>query len=261
MGKTFGQLGPALKVAALSLTVAMGGLTTLGATSAIAQGAKKPQNAWVKLCNKQQVPKRGADGKVARAADGKVQVEVKDMCLTHHERIDGRTGLVLVSAAIRQLQGSKERTLLLMVPLGMALQPGVKAAIYSPAQWAEAIAGKQIDAKAIKPMKLNYTMCHASGCFAEMPADDNLVTALKKGGGLMVGAMNAVGRPVVLPVDLTGFTKALDGKPVDNKLYAAARKKAMSQIYQNRQRAIADLRKRQQAAQRLKQLEEERKKE
>ncbi|MEM1305968.1 MAG: invasion associated locus B family protein [Pseudomonadota bacterium] len=219
-----------------------------GADAQTAGASKEPQNAWVKLCNKQPFPKRDAAGKLKPGANGRVESEVKDVCLTHHERIDGRSGVVLVSAAIRQIQGEDKKSLLLMVPLGMALPPGVKAAVYTPAQWKEAQAGKKLDEGAISPIQLKYTMCQATGCFAEIPADDKLIQSLKSGGGLMVGAMNMIGRPIILPVDLTGFTKAYDGGPVDSKLYAEARQRAMQQIFARRKQLIEEERKKRAAA-------------
>ncbi|MEO0728994.1 MAG: invasion associated locus B family protein [Pseudomonadota bacterium] len=227
---------------------AMLSVATVPSAKAQQKASAEQQNAWVKLCNKQAFPKRDDKGKLVPGQNGRVATETKDVCLTHHERIDGRTGVVLVSAAIRQIAGSDKKSLLLMVPLGMAIQPGVKAAIYTPAQWKEAQAGKKLDAGSIKPIQLKYTMCQATGCFAEIPADDKLVGDLKSGGGLMVGAMNLIGRPIILPVDLTGFTKAYDGKAVDNKLYAQARQRAMQQIAQRRKEMIEAERKRRAAA-------------
>ena len=61
------------------------------------QGDGKPQSAWVKLCEKSPLVKKDKDGKDVK--------EEKNICLTHHERLDGNSGMVLVSAAIRQVEG------------------------------------------------------------------------------------------------------------------------------------------------------------
>ena len=55
---------------------------------------KSPQDAWVKLCAK--APSLQEEGKE------------ENVCLTHHERIDGNTGRVLVSAAIREVEGKDQ---------------------------------------------------------------------------------------------------------------------------------------------------------
>ena len=54
-------------------------------------------SAWVKLC--ETPSSRNPD------AFGKEQVVGKYTCLTHHERIDGKTAAVLVAAGVRSVQG------------------------------------------------------------------------------------------------------------------------------------------------------------
>jgi invasion protein IalB len=111
------------------------------APAAAAPAAGAPtgaQSAWVKLCEKAQVPKRGPDGKELKAADGKEVIEEKNICLVHHEKIDGNTGMVIVSAAVRQVEGDAKQHLMVMVPLGMAIPPGIRAAVYSKDMWAKA---------------------------------------------------------------------------------------------------------------------------
>jgi invasion protein IalB len=208
-------------------------LVAAGAMPVLAQEKKAPQSAWVKLCETAKVQTRGADGKP--------KAENKDICLTHHERLDGNTGMVIVSAAIRQVSGQDKASLMIMTPLGMALQPGVRAAVYTTEQWKMAQENKKVDETKLSPIRLKYSLCHPAGCTAEIEATADLVDSLKKGGGLMVLAINAAGQPIGFPVPLTGFTAAHDGKPVDNKLYAQERGKLMAQI-RERQRKLAEAR-------------------
>jgi invasion protein IalB len=170
---------------------------------AAAKGGKKgEQSAWVKLCEKAPNvvdPKKGA----------------LNVCLTHHERLDGNSGRVLVSAAIRQVEGQDKQALMVMVPLGMALPPGV-----------------QVKVDDNKPVKLQYTLCHAAGCTAEAEATPTIIDEMKKGKQVVVAAINLAGKAIGFPVPLTGFNKALTGKPVDNEKYKEARKRLMLQIRQ-----------------------------
>ncbi|MGI9524186.1 MAG: invasion associated locus B family protein [Hyphomicrobiaceae bacterium] len=200
---------------------------------------KRPQSAWVKLCEKAKVPQRGKDGK-------RTTVE-RDICLTHHERLDGSTGRVIVSAAIRQVAGQKKPSLMVMVPLGMAIQPGLKAAVYSAKQWKLAQQKKPVNDKELKAIGLRYNLCHIGGCTAEIIAPDGLVDSMRKGGGLMVLALAANGRPAAFPIPLTGFTAALKGKPVDNKAYSKARAQLMGQIRERMRQRIAAQRAKQNA--------------
>lgn len=192
-----------------------------------AEGQK--QSAWVKLCEKSPLVRHDKEGKEVK--------EEKNICLTHHERLDGNSGMVLVSAAIRQVEGSDKDHLMIMVPLGMAIPPGLKAAVYTKDQWAKAAKNEQVDDKELKPIDLKFSLCHSSGCTAETDATKDIVDQMKAGGGIMVLAMNAQAQPIGFPVPLDGFTEAFAGKPVDNDEYKKARGQLMAQIRQRQQEA------------------------
>jgi invasion protein IalB len=201
----------------------------------VAGGANQPsptvdaasKSAWVKLCEKAPLVKKDKDGKEIK--------EEKNLCLTHHERLDGNTGMVLVSAAIRQIEGQEKQSLMIMVPLGMAIPPGIRAAIYSKEQWAAVQKNEKIDEKALKPIELKYSLCHPAGCTAETEATKDITDQMAAGGGIMVLAMNAAAQPVAFPVPLDGYVEASAGAPVDNKKYAEARGALMGQIRQRQQ--------------------------
>ncbi len=199
------------------------------AKGAAAAGADK-KSAWVKLCEKAPFNHKDKDGKDVK--------EEKNICLTHHERLDGSTGMVMVSAAIREIEGSDKKSLMIMVPLGMALPPGLRAAVYTKDQWAKAAKNEKIDEKSLKPVALRFSLCHAAGCTAEVEATSEIVEQMKTGGGIMVIAMNAGAQPIGFPVPLDGFAEAYAGKPVDNKEYAKARGQLMAQIRERQQAAL-----------------------
>lgn len=210
----------------MAVCVAAVGLSAAPLADAWAQN-KPPagkQTAWVKLCEKTQLKRA--------TADGKTKDVTKDICLTHHERLDGNTGMVVVSAALRVVDKQERPTVMIMVPLGMAIPPGVKAAVYTKDQWERARNKKKVADKELKPISLKYTLCHPAGCTAEAPAPDGLVKSMQNGGGLMVLALNAAGRPVAFPVPLIGFKEAHAGKPVDSKKYGQARAALMQNIRQ-----------------------------
>jgi invasion protein IalB len=208
-----------------------------------AKGAAAPaqQTAWVKLCEKAALQHKDKEGKDVK--------EEKNICLTHHERLDGNTGMVLVSAAIRQIEGLDKQHLMIMVPLGMAIPPGVKAAVYNKEQWEKAQKNEKIDEKQLRPLDLRYSLCHPAGCTAEVEASKDMVEAMKSGGGLMVLAMNATAQPVAFPVPLDGFNSAHAGAPVDNKAYAQARGQLMQQIRQRHAELVKQQQEKQAAGQ------------
>jgi invasion protein IalB len=164
-----------------------------------ADANKEEQSAWVKLCEK-----------APNITDPKQELNV---CLTHHERLDGATGRVLVSAAIREVEGQKQKALMVMVPLGMALPPGV-----------------QVKVDENEPIKLQFTLCHAAGCTAETEATPKIIDEMKSGKQVVVAAINLAGKAIGFPVPLVGFPKALAGPPVDNEKYKEARKRLMLAI-------------------------------
>jgi invasion protein IalB len=190
----------------------------------------KPQSAWVKLCEKAKIPKKGADGK-----DG---FDEKSICLTHHERLDGNTGMVMVSAALRQVEGAEKQHLMIMVPLGMAIPPGVRAAVYPKELWEKVTKNEKIDEKALKPFDLKYTLCHPAGCTAEAEAPKEIVEQMRAGGGIMVLAMNAAAQPIAFLVPLEGFATTHAGAPVDSAVYSKARSQLMQQIAARREELI-----------------------
>lgn len=172
-----------------------------------AQAAPVPkaaeQSAWVKVCEPVTFKTAGKEDK-------------KSVCITHHERLDANTGLVLVSATIRQIEGQPKPSLIVMLPLGMALLPGAQLKVDEDAE----------------VVKLPFTLCHPAGCTAEVEAAPEFIAKLRGGKSLMVAAMNTSGSPLGFPVPLTGFGPALDGAPIDPKAYADARKGLMEVIKQ-----------------------------
>jgi invasion protein IalB len=198
-----------------------------GATPAASAPAGK-QSAWVKLCEKATMNKKVGEGK-----DAKDVKEEKNICLTHHERLDGNTGMVIVSAAIREIEGNDKKQFMIMVPLGMAIPPGMKAAVYSKEMWDKAAKNEAVDEKLLKPVELKFSLCHSAGCTAEVEATKEIVDSMKAGGGLMVLALNAGAQPIGFPIPLDGFPEAYGGKPVNNAEYSEARKELMGRIRQN----------------------------
>jgi len=183
------------------------------AANAEKKGAAKTEDgsAWVKLCEEQTL-KKNEEGAEAK----KVNV-----CLTHHERFHPNTGQPLISAAIRVLDNPKQETLMIMVPLGRLLQQGIMM---------------KVDENT--PLKMNYSYCTALGCVAEVPASSEILNSMKKGGNLIIGTVDVARKRVAFKVPLGGFTRALDGPPIDRKIYADARKAMFQEIRARQEKLI-----------------------
>ena len=178
-----------------------------------AQGGGGQEGSWVKLCQEQ------------KAKDKKVNV-----CLTHHERFHPTTGQPLVSAAIRQIDGQKEPIMMFMVPLGRLLGPGLIM---------------QVDEK--EPLKIGYNYCTALGCVAQAPVTQDIIDSFKKGGKLTIKTIDVGQKKVGFQVPLAGFTRALEGPPIDRQVYAQARKE-MFELIRARQIELQKKRQAEQAA-------------
>jgi invasion protein IalB len=164
------------------------------------QGGGEAQNSWVKLCQEQETVQDGV-------------VKPVEVCLTHHERLSAVNGMVLVSVALRKIAGQENEHLMVLVPLGVALPPGLQVVVDGG-----------------EPIELKFTFCHVGGCTAEAVANESIVESFKKGKELKVLALNNTGKTVAFPVPLKGFTKAYTGEPVDSEKYHEARKQLMQRI-------------------------------
>jgi hypothetical protein len=80
----------------------------------------------------------------------------------------------------------------------MLLQPGLRV---------------QIDDQ--PPTDVKYGICFPNACYAEVEVNDEFVTKLKAGGKLTITTLNQQAKPVNFPMTLAGFTKAYDGKGLD----------------------------------------------
>jgi len=169
------------------------------AAGAPAAGAAGDQAdaSWVKLCEKS------------------AQTEDKEICLTHHERLDGNSGMVLVAAAVRTVQGDDKKQLLVRLPTAIALAIP---------------AGVQIRVDEGEPVALKYTLCYGTSCQAETELTKELFDSMRNGKQLVVAAVNLQKKAIGFPVPLVGLSKAFDGPPIDNAKYQEARKQLMEMI-------------------------------
>jgi len=201
-----------------------------------------PQSAWVKLCDKGTLK--------AKDKDGKEETKELNICMTHHERIDANSGMLILSAALHhtKLDGKESHHFRVMVPLGMLLPAGMRATVFPKDVWEKVVKNEKLeksDESKVKALKLTYTHCHAVGCVAELEATAEVLTNLKSNAGLRVFTLSLSGAPIGFDVPLVGFEQAMAGEAVDTKKYAEARKQLMQQIAQRQQELAAELKRQQ----------------
>ncbi|WP_350333973.1 invasion associated locus B family protein [Coralliovum pocilloporae] len=161
------------------------------AGTAAAQEAGAP--GWTKICNVDQNSK-------------------KEICLTTRE-LRAQTGQFLASVAIREFKGEARKSLIISVPPGMLLVPGLRY---------------QVDAN--KQGSANYGICFPNACYAEKVIDDSFITQLKKGNKLVITALNQRAKGQNFELSLSGFTKTIEGDPVDPKVLQERQKKLQEEL-------------------------------
>jgi invasion protein IalB len=210
---TFRRLaGPALFAAcalALGTTLAVAQETTAPKAAAPAVPAAAPaapgagsaaeESAWVKLCLKNE------------------QTANKQVCLVNHEGLEPNTGMVLVAAAVRSIEGDDKQHLLVRLPTAYSL--------VIPA-------GVQIKIDDGEPIQLQYAVCFPTSCQVQMELSKDMFDKMRKGKQMVVAAMNMQQKAMAFPVPLTGFGKTFDGPPVDNAKYEEARRLIMEKFRQ-----------------------------
>jgi invasion protein IalB len=186
--------------------------------TAAAQGAAANQAAvlmdWVKLCQKG------------------TETQNKELCLINYEAIDANSGVTIVGASVRKIDGDVKERLTVTLPQTalLALPSGVR-----------------VNVDEGKPVFLAYTYCYIWTCEAQAELTTELLSELRKGKQLMVAFVNLQGQASGLPVNLTGFTKAYDGPSVDATKYQEGRAKVIDAMRQ-RQAQLAAQAKQSQAA-------------
>ena len=197
------------------------------AAPAAGDAAKPAKVNWVKICDKRQIPDPAAkDPKTAKPVD-------RGFCVTQHEQLDGRSGTILVSAAVREDEGQEKKGLLITVPLGVIMPAGVHIFF-----------DDEKDEK--KVIGLPYEACLQSGCTAEVEATPEILDMMGKAKDMHVIVVSVQGIRVPLKVPMGGFATVMAGKPTDTAKYVNARNNAIMEI---RERIFAKQKAAQAAAQ------------
>ena len=212
---------------------------TLGMTLAVAQGQPVPKTtvpkaapaapAAARAAAPAGAPASGADAGPEESAWVKLclkndQTGNKQICLVNHEGLEPNTGIVLVAAAVRTIEGEDKQNLLVRLPTAYSL--------VIPA-------GVQIKIDDSEPISLQYAVCFPTSCQVQMELTKEMFDKMRKGKQMVVAAMNMQQKTMAFPVPLTGFSNTFDGPPVDNAKYEEARRQMMEKFRQ-RQAELAN---------------------
>ena len=167
---------------------------------------------------------QGGDGEWAKICKTDENTGNKQVCLVNHEGLEPNTGMVLVAAAVRSIEGEDKQNLLVRLPTAYSL--------IMPA-------GVQIKIDDSEPISLQYAVCFPTSCQVQMELTKEIFDKMRKGKQMIVAAMNMQQKTMAFPVPLTGFSKTYDGPPVDNAKYEEARR-AMMEKFRQRQIELAN---------------------
>jgi invasion protein IalB len=151
------------------------------------------------------------------------QTQNKEICLINHEGLEPNTGMVLIAAAVRKVEGEEAQQLLIRVPTAYAL--------VIPA-------GVEVKIDEQQPIKLQYAICFPTSCQVQLEVTKELMENMRKGKQMVVAAMNIQQKTMGFPVPLAGFSKAYDGPPVDSAKYEESRRQLM-EMFRKRQQELA----------------------
>ena len=200
--------------AILTLLLLVPVLCDAHAQESVLHGAKKP-SAWIKLCEMRSPPKDVG------------------VCMTLHERADGQTGEVLISAALRRTEGEDKEYFRVMLSSRLQVERDIHATIFPKQIWEKKIREwlqknakleQKSDGPNLQTFSLGLLRCPGSqslptgvaGCVAEVEATPDLLANLKGSGGLLVYfTSQTCNCQVAFPIPLVGFAEALGGPPTN----------------------------------------------
>lgn len=126
---------------------------------------------------------------VARCTSpGRTDVPV---CSVEQRVVLKQSGRLLAALTVVLRPGSNTPTLTAQLPLGLALQKGLIL---------------RIDRD--RPLHLPIETCDESGCYASTEMSRALLKAMEKGDRVQLRFVAANGKPITVPMPLTGFAKA-----------------------------------------------------
>lgn len=194
--------------AVLAAAVMTAGFAGVSSAQEAAGDPGLPPEGWFKTCAKQ---------------------EDNDICSVQNIQV-AQNRQMIIAVGLISIEGKVSRKLMqVSVPSARLIPPGIVM---------------QIDGG--KGQKLDYAVCFADRCTAEIPMTDAMITALKKGHEVVFTSMNfrRVANPIKISLD--GFSGSYDGKAITQS-QAQERQRLLEEAMQKKneeaQKALEDAQK------------------
>jgi uncharacterized caspase-like protein len=176
------------------------------------------KGSWYKLCIDVPTPEPAKAGEQPKPQKPE-EMKKTNVCLTQLDIRDRESSVLASKIAIREIAGQDKPQLLVMVPLGVGIQPGVNSTIGGDLR------------------KLAFTTCDQFGCYAEAAIERSYVSTLKSGGRMSFTATDEAGAPLVFNESFEGFGRAFDGPPVPVEKYNEDQRK-IAEVIRERLNAV-----------------------
>lgn len=151
----------------------------------------------------------------------------REGCIISQE-VRAENGAFLASLALQELQGENRRQLIVVVPLGMALQAGLLV---------------RVDQERALPAK--FGTCLPNGCFSGVDVGPDLLAQLRRGQNAFITVRNAQGVALDLTLPLATFARAYDGPATDARALQEQQRQLEDQLQRRADEARERLRQQQ----------------
>jgi hypothetical protein len=131
--------------------------------------------------------------------------------------------MALVTVMVRQTEGEEKQQLMIQMHTfeGLVIPAGIQMKIDEG-----------------EPVKLPFVVCFPSGCQVQTDLTPEILESMRKGQKMAVLGMNVQQKATGFPIPLNGFSKALDGPPIDTKKYEEGRRQMM-EVFRKRRAELA----------------------
>lgn len=151
----------------------------------------------------------------------------REGCIISQE-VRAENGAFLASLALQELSGENRRQLIVVVPLGMALQAGLLV---------------RVDQERALPAK--FGTCLPNGCFSGVDVGPDLLAQLRRGQNAFITVRNAQGIALDLTLPLATFARAYDGPATDARAMQEQQRQLEDQLQRRADEARERLRQQQ----------------
>ena len=151
-------------------------------------------------------------------------------CYLHHERLDGRSGRLLLSVDVRENAGTDRTSIVVLVPPGVQQKDGLRLYVLTREQWQDIRRGIPFDGASPVSITIPFTACNPIGCTAQGSLPPTMMQQLSGSAALAAVAIGVKGQKLAFHVLLENFARARVAAPVDSAAYGRMRRDLIEKL-------------------------------